>query len=137
MSTRTGHREPATVALPTWAPDADTRGVLDIAPAVLRTIVEHASDQVPGTLHRERRLAGMEVGDAGPRARITAGVDGSSVDVRLDLTCAYPAPVKETVAAVKARVAAELERIAGCRLRTIAVTVSGLRPARPAAPRIR
>jgi uncharacterized alkaline shock family protein YloU len=131
-----GSRTPAEVALPGWAPDADERGVLDIAPAVLRAIVEHATDLVPGTLHRERRLAGVEVGDAGPRARISAA--GDAVDVRLELTCAYPAPVRDTVAAVRATVAAELERIAGYRVRSLAVTVSGLREATgPAQPRIR
>jgi uncharacterized alkaline shock family protein YloU len=131
-----GTRAPAEVALPAWAPDADERGVLDIAPSVLRAIVEHATDLVPGTLHRERRVAGVEVGDAGPRARISAS--GDAVDVRLELTCAYPAPVRDTVAAVRAKVAEELERLAGYRVRSLAVTVSGLRGATgPAQPRIR
>jgi hypothetical protein len=31
-------------------------------PAVLRKIVEHAADSVPGTLRNERRLAGIDVG---------------------------------------------------------------------------
>ncbi|GAA4703473.1 Asp23/Gls24 family envelope stress response protein [Pseudonocardia yuanmonensis] len=129
-------RAPAQVALPGWAPDADERGVLDIAPTVLRKLVEHATDLVPGTLHRERRLAGVEVGDAGPRARISAS--GDAVDVRLELTCAYPAPVRDTVAAVRTKIAEELERIAGYRVRSLAVTVSGLREATgPAQPRIR
>lgn len=129
-------RPPAAVALPGWAPDADERGDLDIAPAVLRKIVEHATDLVPGTLHRERRVAGVEVGDAGPRARVSAS--GDAVDVRLELACAYPAPVRDTVAAVRAKVAAELERLSGYRVRSLAVTVSGLRePTRPAQPRIR
>jgi uncharacterized alkaline shock family protein YloU len=129
-------RAPAAVALPGWAPDADERGALDIAPTVLRKIVEHATDLVPGTLHRERRVAGVEVGDSGPRARISA--TGDAVDVRLEMTCTFPAPVRETVAAVRERVAAELERIAGYRVRSLAVTVSGLRePTAPVQPRIR
>jgi uncharacterized alkaline shock family protein YloU len=129
-------RAPAEVTLPGWAPDADERGALDIAPAVLRAIVEHATDLVPGTLHRERRVAGVEVGDAGPRARVVA--NGDAVDVRLELACAYPAPVRDTVAAVRAKVATELERLSGYRVRSLAVTVSGLREATgPAQPRIR
>ncbi|MCE3555277.1 Asp23/Gls24 family envelope stress response protein [Pseudonocardia sp. RS11V-5] len=129
-------RAPGSVALPDWAPDADDRGALDIAPVVLRKIVEHATDLVPGTLHRERRVAGLEVGDSGPRARISA--TGDAVDVRLEVTCVYPAPVRETVAAVRAMVAAELERLAGYRVRSLAVTVSGLRrPTAPVQPRIR
>jgi uncharacterized alkaline shock family protein YloU len=128
-------RRPAEVALPDWAPDADERGVLDIDPAVLRKIVEYVTDQTPGTLHRERRLAGLDVGDAGPRARISAS--GESVDVRLELACAYPTPVRTTVAAVRERITAELARLAGYQVRSLAVTVSGLRPpAGPARPRI-
>jgi uncharacterized alkaline shock family protein YloU len=130
----TGSLAPADVELPEWAPDADTRGALDIAPTVLRKIVEFATDQVPGTLHRERRVAGVEMGEAGPRARISAGTD--TVDVRLELTCAYPAPVRETVAAVRETITRELERQAGYRVRSLAVTVSGLRSPQPRAPKI-
>jgi uncharacterized alkaline shock family protein YloU len=116
---------PAAVPRPPWAPDADERGVLDIAPTVLRKIVEHAADQVPGTLHRERRLAGVEVGDSGPKARVSA--KGDSVDVRLELTLSYPGPVRSTVEAIRSRVTSELERIAGYRIGSLAVIVSGLR----------
>jgi uncharacterized alkaline shock family protein YloU len=128
-------RAAAAVALPDWAPDADERGALDIDPAVLRKIVEYVTDQTPGTLHRERRVAGLDVGDAGPRARISAA--GESVDVRLELACAYPAPVRATVAAVRERITAEVARLTGYQVRSVAVTVSGLRPpAGPTRPRI-
>jgi len=131
-------RAAAEVALPAWAPDADERGVLDVDPVVLRKIVEYVSDQTPGTLHRERRVAGLDVGDAGPRARVSASTgENPSVDVRLDLTCAYPTPVRTTVAAVKERITEELDRLAGYQVRSLAVTVSGLRPpAGPVKPRI-
>ncbi|MCW0211970.1 MAG: Asp23/Gls24 family envelope stress response protein [Pseudonocardia sp.] len=126
---------PAAVPLPSWAPDADGRGHLDIAPTVLRKIVEHAADQVPGTLHRERRLAGMDVGDSGPKARVSA--KGESVDVRLELTLSYPGPVRATVENVRATVTAELERLAGYRIGSLAVTVSGLRGEKAAETRLR
>jgi uncharacterized alkaline shock family protein YloU len=114
---------------------ADDRGRLDVHPAVLRKIVQYAADQVPGTLHRGRSLAGFEVGDAGIKAKVsTSGVN--TVDVRLDLALAYPAPVRESVAAVRDRVAGELERLAGYRVRTLAVTVTGLRGASAAGPRL-
>ncbi|GAA4545610.1 Asp23/Gls24 family envelope stress response protein [Pseudonocardia xishanensis] len=131
-------RSAAEVARPAWAPDADDRGALDVDPVVLRKIVEYVSDQTPGTLHRERRVAGLDVGDAGPRARVSATVgENPSVDVRLDLTCAYPTPVRTTVAAVKERITTELDRLAGYQVRSLAVTVSGLRPPTgPVKPRI-
>jgi uncharacterized alkaline shock family protein YloU len=76
------------------APAAE-RGRLEIHPAVLRKIVEHAADQVPGTLRHERRLAGIDIGEAGASARVTTGSgDPSAVDVRLELTLQYPGSVR-------------------------------------------
>ncbi|GAA1276476.1 hypothetical protein GCM10009609_44320 [Pseudonocardia aurantiaca] len=113
---------------------AEDRGVLDIHPSVLRKIVEHAADEVPGTLRHERRLAGIDVGEAGASARITLGAaDAAALDVRLEITLQYPAPVRSVVEAVREHVGEELVRIAGHRVRTLTVTVAGLRPARPAA----
>jgi uncharacterized alkaline shock family protein YloU len=123
------------VRRPPAAPE--DRGALDIHPTVLRKIVEHAADQVPGTLRHERRLAGIDVGEAGASARITPGMtDPSVLDVRLEITLQYPAPVRTVVDAVRAHVREELVRIAGHRVRTMVVTVAGLRPARPAAARL-
>jgi uncharacterized alkaline shock family protein YloU len=123
----------------TQLPAVEERGRLEIHPAVLRKIVEHAADQVPGTLRHERRLAGIDIGigEAGASARVTAGPgDPPVVDIRLELTLQYPAPVRTVVAAVRAKVSEELVRIAGRRVRAMTVTVAGLRSARPAAARL-
>jgi uncharacterized alkaline shock family protein YloU len=110
------------------------RGRLDIHPAVLRKIVEHAADQVPGTLRHERRLAGIDIGEAGASARIATGPgEPPAVDVRLEITLQYPGSVRTVVDAVRAKVGDELVRVAGHRVRAMTVTVAGLRPARPAA----
>ena len=115
-------------------PAVAERGRLEIHPAVLRKIVEYAADQVPGTLRHERRLAGIDIGEAGASARVTTGSgDPPSVDVRIELTLQYPAPVRTVVEAVRAKVGEELVRIAGHRVRAMTVTVAGLRSARPAA----
>ena len=106
------------------------RGSLDIHPVVLRKIVEHAADGVPGTLRNERRLAGIDVGESGASARVTVGTgDPAPVDVRLELTLRYPAAVRTVVEAVRAAVADDLARLAGHRMRALAVTVTGLRGA--------
>lgn len=120
-------------------PGPDEPGRLDIHPLVLRKIVEHAADQVPGTLRHERRLAGIDVGGTGARARVVTGAgDPSAVDVRLELTLRYPAPVRSVVEAVREHVGGELDRIAGHHVRTLSVTVAGLRgPAGPAGPATR
>jgi uncharacterized alkaline shock family protein YloU len=114
----------------TTDPAHDGPGSLDIAPIVLRKIVEHAADQVPGTLRHERRVAGIDVGAAGSHAKIVTGSgDPTAVDVRLELTLHYPASVRAVVDAVRAKVGDELSRIAGHRVRSLAVTVSGFRSA--------
>ena len=119
----------------TRLPAIAERGRLEIHPAVLRKIVEHAADQVPGTLRHERRLAGIDIGgEAGASARVTTGPgDPPSVDLRLELTLQYPASVRSVVDAVRAKVGDELVRITGHRVRAMTVTVAGLRSARPAA----
>lgn len=108
--------------------DPAERGRLEIRPAVLRKIVEYAADGTPGTLRHERRIAGIDMGTSGAGARVSDGPDGV-VDVALELTLQYPAPVRRTVDAVRTRVADELERLTGRRVRNLAVTVSGLRGA--------
>jgi len=116
-------------------PTLDDRGTLDINPIVLRKIVEHAADQVPGTLRFGRRVAGIDVGEAGARARVVEGNgDPTALDVRLEVTLRYPAEVRAVVDAVRAKVDAELGRISGHHVRTLAVTVTGLRGNPKASP---
>lgn len=111
------------------------RGRLDISPTVLRKIVEHAADGVPGTLRNERRLAGIDVGEHGASARVTVGAgEPAPVDVRLELTLRYPTTVRTVVGAVRAAVADELYRLAGHRMRTLQVTVTGMRAAAAPTP---
>ena len=115
------------------------RGRLDIRPGVLRKIVEHAADGVPVTLRNERSIAGIDVGEHGASARITVGTgEPAPVDVRLELTLRYPATVRTVVDAVRTAVADDLGRLAGHRMRTLAVTVTSMRgPSAPAPARLR
>jgi uncharacterized alkaline shock family protein YloU len=111
-------------------PDPAERGSLEIHPAVLRKIVEHAADQVPGTLRHERRLAGIDVGETGASARVSVGTaDPLAVDVRLELRLRYPAPVRTVIEAVRARVGQDLAELTGHHVRALTVTVAGLRAA--------
>jgi uncharacterized alkaline shock family protein YloU len=110
--------------------ELEDRGSLDIDPVVLRKIVEHAADQVPGTQRLGRKLAGIDVGESGARARITPGNgDPTAVDVRLELTITYPAVVRTVVDAVRTHVDEELARHTGQHVRSLDVTVTGLRSA--------
>lgn len=119
-------------------PTIADRGRLAIGPVVLRKIVEYAADQVPGTLRHERRVAGIEVGATGASAKIgTAVGDPPLVDVRLELTLQYPASIRSVVDAVRTHVGDELARIAGHQIRSLSVTVSGLRGAPATEPALR
>lgn len=121
---------PGTLAEP------EVRGTLEIDPTVLRKIVEHAADQAPGTRHRARTVAGLGVGESRPTAKISAYSDG--VDVQLRVTLAYPAPIRETVADVRERIAHDLDRIAGQKVRSMTVDVGALQSDRdPDEPRVR
>lgn len=118
--------------------DPADRGRLEIHPTVLRKIVEHAADQVPGTLRHERRLAGIEVGEAGASARVSVGsADPLAVDVRLELRLRYPAPVRTVIEEVRAKVGQDLAELAGHHVRALTVTVAGLRAAPAVAPAAR
>jgi uncharacterized alkaline shock family protein YloU len=126
-----------TSAVTRTLPAIEERGRLEIRPTVLRKIVEHAADQVPGTLRHERRLAGIDIGEAGASARVTTGHgDPAAVDVRHELTLQYPAQVRSVVDAVRAKVDDELVRLAGRHVRALTVTVDGLRSARPTVARL-
>lgn len=123
---------PAPARVPPPGPvDPAERGTLTVAPAVLRAIVERAADAVAGTLPVQRSLR-----SSGISARVTAG-GADAVDVRLEVALAYPGTVRDVVAAVRRRVAADLDRMAGRRLRRLTVTVAGLRAAPEPATRPR
>ena len=97
---------------------------------VLCKIVEYAADSMPGTLRHERKLAGIDVGESGASARVTVGPgEPAPVDVRLELTLRYPARVRSVIDVVRAAVTDDLARLAGHRMRTLAVTVIGLHAA--------
>ena len=126
----------AAASAPGTLAEPEVRGTLEIDPSVLRKIVEHAADQAPGTRHRTRTVAGLGVGESRPTARINAFADG--VDVQLRVTLAYPTPIRETVADVRERIAHDLDRIAGQKVRSLIVDVGALQSDRdPDEPRVR
>lgn len=109
------------------AASGEDRGALEIHRSVLRTIAEHAADTVSGSARVRRRIAGVGLGTHGASARLT-GPD-RELRVGLDVALHYPGPIPETVRAMRERVAGELDRLAGCQVRSVTVTVSALVPA--------
>ncbi|BBG02949.1 MULTISPECIES: Asp23/Gls24 family envelope stress response protein [Pseudonocardia] len=117
----------------TALPEPADRGSLDIDPAVLKKIVEYAADTAPATRHRARTVAGLGVGESRPSARVSTRSD-DEIDVRLWVTLVYPGPVRAAVAEVRERVAADLRRMTGRRLRGFTVEVSALQSDRATEP---
>lgn len=113
--------------------DGADRGRLEIAPAALRRIAEHASDLVPGTTRVRRRIAGVRVGEQGASAQLRG--PERELRVRLDVALHYPSPAHQVVGQVRESVSEELAKQAGCRVRSVDVTVSALVPAGEA-PRV-
>ncbi|TDC95072.1 Asp23/Gls24 family envelope stress response protein [Saccharopolyspora aridisoli] len=103
----------------------EQRGNLHINRSVLRKIAEHTADADPGSA-RSGRKNGADAEISGP---------DDALRVRLTVALRYPNPVRETVASIRERVGDELSRIAGCEVRSVDVTVSGLVPP-TAAPRV-
>lgn len=97
------------------------RGRLDIDRGVLRKIVEHAAGQIADAVTARGR---------GPSARVT-GPD-RELRIRLDVALRYPASIHDSVRSMREHVRDELDRLAGCRVRVLEVTVSALVPAEQA-----
>ena len=100
------------------------RGTLTIGHAVVRKVAQHAAGRVPGTARDAKK---------GPKAKV--GGHDNDVDLALDLALRYPAAVRAVVGDVREKVVEEVELLTGYHVRTLAVTVSALRPA--VAPRVR
>ncbi|MCP2166415.1 Asp23/Gls24 family envelope stress response protein [Goodfellowiella coeruleoviolacea] len=129
--------------------DPADRGALRIDHTVLRRIVEHTADQVPGTLSggsaaaggravpgARARLSGRGTEGRGTKGRGTGGRgtegraddDGADLDVAVELALVYPAPIRATVDEVGERVRQAVRRLTGHRVRSVSVTVSALLP---------
>lgn len=102
----------------------EDRGRLDIDRSVLRKVAEHAADLVPNSRRVRRRIAGVGLGEHGANARLS-GPD-AELRVSLDLALRYPSPVRETVRTVRERVESDLERLTGCTVRSVDVTISAM-----------
>ncbi len=112
--------------------DPGDRGRLTIGRSVIRKVAEHAADAVPGTARTRRRIAGIGLSEQGPSVKVSRS--GADVDLTLDIALHYPGSVQAIAAAVRERVATEVERTTSRRVRTVDIKISALLPDLP--PRI-
>ncbi|SDM73372.1 Asp23/Gls24 family envelope stress response protein [Allokutzneria albata] len=102
--------------------EPEDRGTLEIHPGVLRKLVQKIADDAPDTVPTRGRLGG----EHGATARVTG--DAQEVDIAVELALRYPAPVREAVESLRAKLVEEVGRITGRRVRAVDVTVSALLP---------
>lgn len=122
-----GNPGPGTVATVTPLPDDDEaseRGRLDVALSVVRKIAEYAADHTAGTVRTQRRLAGLDLGEAGASAKVSGY--GEQVDVRLEVPLAYPARITDSAAAVRDHVRERVQALTPYRVRSLDLSVSAL-----------
>jgi uncharacterized alkaline shock family protein YloU len=106
--------------------EPEERGRLRIDPSVLRKIAEHIADMTPGTLRARRTVAGVGLNSTGATAHVT--VTGQRVDLWVELALCYPGPVRSTVEQLRRKISSEILQIAGYKVHSITVTVTGLLP---------
>jgi uncharacterized alkaline shock family protein YloU len=106
------------------AEEAAERGRLDVALSVVRKIAEYAADHTAGTVRTQRRLAGLDLGEAGASAKVSGY--GEQVDVRLEVPLAYPARITESAAAVRDNVRERVQALTPYRVRSLDLSVSAL-----------
>ncbi|RZS43636.1 putative alkaline shock family protein YloU [Herbihabitans rhizosphaerae] len=111
----------------------EDRGKLRIDHTVVRKIAQYAADRVPGTTTVAKKVAGLGLGEQGSAVRV--GGDGNDVDLHIELALHYPAPVREVVEDVRARVTEDVRRLTSYQVRSVDVTISALLPDIP--PRVR
>jgi uncharacterized alkaline shock family protein YloU len=124
--TETG-TQPGTGAAVTPLPEDDEaseRGRLDVALSVVRKIAEYAADHTTGTVRTQRRLAGLDLGEAGASAKVSGY--GEQVDVRLEVPLAYPARITDSAAAVRDHVRERVQALTPYRVRSLDLSVSAL-----------
>lgn len=127
LTERTSGSDPGTVEAVTPLPEDDAaseRGRLDVALSVVRKIAEYAADHTAGTVRTQRRLAGLDLGEAGASAKVSGY--GEQVDVRLEVPLAYPARITDSAAAVRDHVRERVQALTPYRVRSLDVSVSAL-----------
>lgn len=107
-------------------PAAEDRGTLQVHPNVVRKIAQRTADTTPGTITVGRKITSIGAGHRGTAAKVSDR--GGVMDVALDVALHYPASVSDLSAQLRTRVTDEVQRLTGCRVRRVAVTVSALLP---------
>lgn len=118
----------STPVTPGTPADPGTRGTTDVAPLVLRKVVEHACDTTGATVSVPRSFAGRDVDALGARGSVATVtvLTEDAVAVRLEVALRRPADVRRAASAVRRAVDEALARTTGHHVRTMDLVVTAL-----------
>ena len=105
------------------APDPGLRGGLVIHPRVIRRVAERAASEVPSVVTASGGLRGR-LRRGSPTAE--AVVAGRRTILRVDVEVAWPAKLAHVTAAVRDRVSAQVQALAGVEVDRVDVAVPRL-----------
>ncbi|MDL4818548.1 Asp23/Gls24 family envelope stress response protein [Actinomadura opuntiae] len=132
--TATPEASARTVSTPVAArAPAEERGRTEIADRVLEKIAAHALTEVVAAGGAARRVLGVPLGRTGERAapQVAAQVDGGLAILRMTVSVAYPAPVREVTRRLRDHVTARVAALTGLQVRQVDIRVAQLtRPER-------
>ena len=102
------------------------RGRLQVADRVIEKIASYAAGEVDRATGSPRRILGMTL-SSDPRApRVSAVVDGEVATVDIDMSVAWPAPIREVTRQVRQHVVTRLHDLAGITRAQVDITVTSL-----------
>lgn len=121
---------------PTLRPAAE-RGTLEVRAKALQSIAEQAAREVPRTVVRSARLAGLGA-TASPQARValSGSTDGPQARIDVDVLGRWPAALSAVAEQVRDHVTTRATALSGIRVTSVDVTVGATTEAGAGARRV-
>jgi uncharacterized alkaline shock family protein YloU len=115
------------------------RGRTEIADRVLAKIASRALTEVDEAGGAARRVLGVPLGRDSMEGTpwVTAKVDGGLATLRMRISVAYPAPVREVTRHLRELVRTRVGELTGLDVREVDIDVSRLLPTEPSGRRVR
>jgi uncharacterized alkaline shock family protein YloU len=106
----------------------ESRGRTEIADRVLERIAAHVLTEVEETGGAARRVLGVPLGPTGQRTKpqVNAHVDGHLAILRMRITVAYPAPIRQVTRRLRDQVTSRVGELTGLEVRQVDIDIARL-----------